>query len=244
MSYHSTDPPPKKKEEKRKTCFTTLETIVCICPRCSVLFLKHFPSPSGAMYNVYVSVLVSPSSCWMQFMDRFDLMNRQRSCVWMFGERVRAGGQAGGLALWERSTRAPCESTWLSYMLPAWQTAQTPGSPVRERSVKASAALQGHALCRKLSLSLCPLLCGKNRSTDLSVQLFFMLLTFTWISPGAVAVGSCLAFLCLCVNVCVWVSTRTCLHTLLWASGEACVSQGYTVLSVCRCTQILIKGGY
>ena len=49
----------------------------------------------------------------------------------------------------------------------------------RERSVKATAALQGHALCRKLSLflslspPLCPLLCGKNRSTDLSVQLFY-----------------------------------------------------------------------
>lgn len=103
---------------------------------------------------------------------------------------------------------------------------------MRECSVKATAGLQSHALCRKLSLSLflslCPLLCGKNRSADLSVQLFFMLLTFTWISPGAVALGSLLAFLCLnvCVSVCGFKHARVC--TLFWECVHAClhVNQG------------------
>lgn len=67
-----------------KKNYTTLETIVCICPGCtSVLLLKCFPFPTGVMYNVYLSVLVSPSSCWMQFRDRFE-WNYRRYLV--FGE--------------------------------------------------------------------------------------------------------------------------------------------------------------
>lgn len=118
----------------------------------------------------------------------------------------------------ERSTRAVCESTWLCCLTDSKDTWK-PSEREREQRVKATAAPQGHALCTTLSfssslsfflsLSLCPLLCGKNRSTDLSVQLFSMLLTFTWISPGAAAVGSRLAFvyLCSCLNTHVFAHT-------------------------------------
>lgn len=148
--------------------------------------------------------------------DRLEL-NRRQDTLWLV---VLCSGRDQP----EHRVRAPGSAI-------CWQTAQTPGSPVRERSVKATGALQGHALCRKLALSLsrslplCPLLCGKNRSTDLSVQLFFVLLTFTWISPGAAAVGSCLTFLCFCVFVylrtslivaCLYACRSTTVHHLTW----------------------------
>lgn len=138
---------------------------------------------------------------------------------------------AGGPLLWERSTRAPCESTWLCYMLTDSSDTWKPSERAQCKSHWCSTGTcimqeaRSLALSLSRSLPLCPLLCGKNRSTDLSVQLFFVLLTFTWISPGAAAVGSCLTFLCFCVFVylrtslivaCLYACRSTTVHHLTW----------------------------
>lgn len=184
------------RQHHQKKYRATLETIARIV---LAQFSKWFPFQLGQCRGCAYLHSFPPPAPECSHTSEMDLELRGRPCVW--GENE----QLGRLVVLcserdqpERRVRA---------LVPVWQTAQTPRSPERELSVKATAALWGHALCRKRSLPpppLCPLLCGKNRSTDLSVQPFFMLLAFAWISPGASAAGSRLAFSspgCLCASL-------------------------------------------
>ncbi len=183
------------------------------------------------MYNVYVSVLVSPSSSSMllHFRDRSE-WNYRRDLV--FGERASSWIGWWSCALRKINQSAVWEHLALLYAACLTDSTDT-WKPSERAQCKSHCCSTGPCIMQEalsLALSLCPLLCGKNRSTDLSVQLFFMLLTFTWISPGAAAVGSHLALLCLnvCVSVCEFKHACVCTH--LWQ----CVYM-HVCWSMCAC---------
>lgn len=113
----------------------------------------------------------------------------------MFGGRRRAAGRGPVVSCSEEDRPEHRVGA------PGSPTRRLPGPTAPGRQQQESAASKllplyramhyaGTSLPRSPSLSLalplCPLLCGKNRSTDPSVQL----LTFTWISPTAAAVDS------------------------------------------------------
>lgn len=193
------------------------------------MFSKWFPIPTGATYNVHVPALQLPNALNTSEVDLNETAGG-RSC----------SGGGGRASIWVgrwswRSEKDQPEHLALLHAACLTDSADTwkPGerAPCKSHRRSTGPCIMHEALSPSLplSLSLCPLLCGKNRSTDPSVQRFFYAshfhldLTRCWLPPR-VSLPECLCIGTPGLNTCVFTHTseRVCVMLCTCAEARAC----------------------
>lgn len=159
------------------------------------------------------------------------------------GERTSSCKGWWSCALRQINSNIVWEHLAFLYTACVWQTTQTPGSPIRAHGgkKKSTVALQGHALCRKLSVSVSPSASCSAVKIDQQTWAFFFFNASHFHLDLTRCGGWRSTFLCL--TVCQFkVYTRRCLHTLRKVCTLACMSTRIVLshLFPPHCIQLLI----